>query len=263
MRNRVLFVFALMLAAPVANQAPAAPAEPGAWRPLVTSTGAIPVKIVRSPGAGRHASVVILYGKGGYLAHQAAYDRYANVLAARGMDAYIVEYYDKGDEAARNSSDVNLSHRTFFRRFSSWSTAVKAAVQTIRSSDLSNGNVALLGFSQGAMLAIASGANTPSVKAIVSFYGGLPGPRTQSPPIERLPPILILQGEADHQASVADAEAIASKAKSIKAETELHLYPGAGHGFDFDPSDKAGIAATQTAIAFLAAHVSVTLRRGA
>ncbi|MDE3211313.1 MAG: alpha/beta hydrolase, partial [Pseudomonadota bacterium] len=65
------------------------------------------------------------------------------------------------------------------------------------------------------------------------IFGQRPGEQRQADPYAFVhrdePPMLLLQGTADHQVDPAESIALARKAQAIGDDAELKLYPGVGH----------------------------------
>jgi phospholipase/carboxylesterase len=102
---------------------------------------------------------------------------------------------------------------------------------------------ALMGFSQGAMLALAAGLSAEPPPAAILGYSGalLAGLGTARPPV------LLVHGEADLVVPAAATRAAASALAAAGVPVETLLRPGLGHSID-----EAGIAA---GAAFLARHL--------
>jgi carboxymethylenebutenolidase len=113
----------------------------------------------------------------------------------------------------------------------------------------SSGKVGLLGLSNGGYLAVGAAALDPHIAAIVVFYGGIPGLLRDE--ITRLPPLLALHGDADTIIPVAEGRALIDLAKALGDQAELVVYPGVGHGFDFDESYDKANGVRRGAITFL------------
>jgi phospholipase/carboxylesterase len=97
--------------------------------------------------------------------------------------------------------------------------------------------LALVGFSQGTMMALHVGlrrAVTPA--AIIGYSGALvlpsDSPEAIRPAVRARPPVLLVHGEADDlipaQAMLIAAEGLAA----LEIPIEWHLSPGIGHGID-------------------------------
>jgi carboxymethylenebutenolidase len=57
-----------------------------------------PVQVTKylAAGTSRRPAVLLLHGSRGFEIRMAAYDRYARDLAAAGIDAWLVSYYQRG-----------------------------------------------------------------------------------------------------------------------------------------------------------------------
>ncbi|MDQ0504260.1 alpha/beta hydrolase [Xanthobacter agilis] len=94
--------------------------------------------------------------------------------------------------------------------------------------------LALVGFSQGAMMALKVGlAEDLRPAAVVAFSGMWVDASAPHPaPVSNPPPVLLLHGEDDE---VIPAQALFGSAKALAAAgvpVEWHLSPGLGHGID-------------------------------
>jgi phospholipase/carboxylesterase len=105
-------------------------------------------------------------------------------------------------------------------------------------------NLALMGFSQGTMMALHVGLRRAArPAAIVGFSGLLAAP----PPQGEKPPILLTHGEADDVIPAQAMLAAAMQLGAAGAPVQWHLAPGLGHGID--PTGMA-LAAQFLALAF-------------
>jgi phospholipase/carboxylesterase len=100
---------------------------------------------------------------------------------------------------------------------------------------LTDGDLALFGFSQGSMMALHVGMRRAAAPAAVLGYSGrLAAPESLGDEITARPPVLLVHGEADEivpHASLAAAEAALSDAG---VTVEAVSRPGLGHGLDND-----------------------------
>jgi phospholipase/carboxylesterase len=108
---------------------------------------------------------------------------------------------------------------------------------------LAPGRIAWMGFSQGAMLALAAGLSADPPPACILAYSGalLAGLGVARPPV------LLVHGEADLVVPVAASRSAASALRAAGVPVEALFPPALGHGID-----EAGIAA---GAAFLARHL--------
>ncbi|MCA3393590.1 MAG: prolyl oligopeptidase family serine peptidase [Roseomonas sp.] len=106
--------------------------------------------------------------------------------------------------------------------------------------DLGGDRLALMGFSQGAMVALFAGLRgaVPASACILAYSGALLAPESFAAEVTSRPPVLLVHGEADE---VVPAMASRQAARALQAEAvphELLLRPELGHGLD-----DAGLAA--------------------
>ena len=97
--------------------------------------------------------------------------------------------------------------------------------------------LALVGFSQGTMMALHVGLRRAAAPAAIVGYSGmlvLPdgGPQAIAEHVRSRPPVLLVHGEID---DLIPAQALFQAAEGLTAlgaPTEWHLSPGIGHGID-------------------------------
>lgn len=92
---------------------------------------------------------------------------------------------------------------------------------------------AMMGFSQGAMIALFSGLRRKvAPRAILAFSGALLAPESLATELTHRPPVLLVHGEADEVVPVSrsrDAEAVL---RALDVPVEATYVPGLGHGID-------------------------------
>jgi phospholipase/carboxylesterase len=98
---------------------------------------------------------------------------------------------------------------------------------------LGSGDLALVGFSQGTMMALHVGVRRRiAPAAIVGYSGIIAGPEHLGDEIQSSPPVLLVHGDQDE---VIPAKALAMTRDSLAAAqvvVEWHIRPGLGHGID-------------------------------
>lgn len=110
------------------------------------------------------------------------------------------------------------------------------------------GKLALVGFSQGAMMALHVGLRRdPPPAAIVSYSGVLLGMERLKAEIRGRPPVLLIHGADDPLVPPASLVAAERALAALSVPVTARLSPGLGHGID-----EAGIA---EGARFLAAHL--------
>lgn len=117
--------------------------------------------------------------------------------------------------------------------FNTWTVAIHSGIEALaHNPGVDSKRIALIGFSQGAYLAVATAAQYPDeVAALVEYYGGLiPQLRDKA---ASLPPTLIIHGEKDAIIPVAEAKDLDGLLTKANRPHEMYLYPSADHGFNF------------------------------
>jgi carboxymethylenebutenolidase len=190
-------------------------------------------------GDGPHPTLLLLHGGQGFTRQLADYRRYASDLADAGFDAYLVTYYSPAD-----LTGLATGQNLFASRLPAWAKLVSEVAGALAKADRASGAVGLIGFSNGGILAVAAGALDARIDAAVVYYGAIPF--ALKTPITRLPPLLILHGDADRIIPVTAGKNLAQKAREVGAKGDLVIYEGAGHGFATERSDSARDAFQRT-----------------
>jgi phospholipase/carboxylesterase len=93
--------------------------------------------------------------------------------------------------------------------------------------------VALVGFSQGTMMALhVAPRRAAQLAAVAGYSGALVGPELLPRQVTTKPPVLLVHGEADE---VVPAQALPAAAKALEAvgiDVKPYMMPGLGHGID-------------------------------
>ncbi len=156
-------------------------------------------------------------------------------------------------------------------------------------------NIALLGYSKGAILSLLIASEAPSLKAVIAYYpladfdewrqeakrhlgrrilfwflekayewraGGREEPRGRpwgDSPINLVSriraPVLLIHGEKDRTFPLAQAQRLCQALRSAGKSCELLVVPGAGHVFNF-LDEKQGEWAWEKTVAFLDEHLT-------
>jgi len=99
--------------------------------------------------------------------------------------------------------------------------------------DLKERHLALVGFSQGTMMALHVGLRRPTpVAAIVGYSGMLTGSPELSRQITARPPVLLVHGSADPVVPVAALHAAKHDLERLRVPVTAHVSPGVGHTVD-------------------------------
>lgn len=115
------------------------------------------------------------------------------------------------------------------------------------------GPVGIVGFCLGGSIAYAAATKLNGLRAAVGYYGGAIVRSADDRPTV---PVLLHFGEKDSGIPLSDVDTIRAK----RPEVEIHVYPGAQHGFSCDERasyDKASAdLAGQRTLAFFAKHLT-------
>ena len=125
----------------------------------------------------------------------------------------------------------------------------QAAIESVK--DV--GPVGIVGFCLGGSVAYVAATKSSGLRAAVGYYGGAIARFADDKPKV---PTLLHFGEKDTGIPLSDVEAIRAK----RPDVEIHIYPGAQHGFSCDERasyDKASAdLAGQRTLAFFAKHLT-------
>jgi phospholipase/carboxylesterase len=98
---------------------------------------------------------------------------------------------------------------------------------------LSDANLLLVGFSQGAMMALHVGLRRAHAPAgIISHSGMLVADASFAVEIKQRPPVLLTHGAVDEVLPAACLPAAEAALRAARVPVESHLIPGLGHGID-------------------------------
>jgi phospholipase/carboxylesterase len=130
---------------------------------------------------------------------------------------------------------------------------LEALLETeLASHGLSASNLALVGFSQGTMMALHVGLRrTTAPAAIVGFSGMIvmeegKGPESLAPQVRSKPPILLVHGDRDEVIPV-DALFLSTDAlAAAEVPCQWHLSIGLGHGIDAEALRHGGLFLAQS-----------------
>lgn len=98
----------------------------------------------------------------------------------------------------------------------------------------------LIGFSQGAMMALDTGLRLDApLKGIVAFSGMIIAPESLREEIGSKPPVLLVHGDADDMVPVMGSEAALPVLLDLDVPAQLHISENAGHTIAQDGLDAA------------------------
>ncbi len=102
--------------------------------------------------------------------------------------------------------------------------------------------VALVGFSQGTMMALQAGLRLPEAPAaIVGFSGHLAGAARLAAEIKVKPPVLLIHGSADDVIPYQAIHLARNALAAVDVPVQWQIRPGLGHGIDPEGLQAAGL----------------------
>ncbi|QQO37674.1 dienelactone hydrolase family protein [Bradyrhizobium diazoefficiens] len=233
----------------------AARSAPGEQFDVTSGHDSLPVSRYAAAVDGKRPAVIVLHGSRGIELRARAYERYADALTARGIDAYFLRYMTPADMAAL-TSDAHESREAYeTTRFDGWADTVGATVTDVLDRPDSSGRIGLLGFSLGSYIAAEAAARDSRIAALAVLYGGMP--HAMATKVKHLPPLIALHGEADKNVPIAEGRQLVALGKLVGTETEFVPYPGKAHGFDFSDTDPMTQDAIDRVTRFFQAKLAV------
>ena len=200
---------------------------------------------------GKYPAVLVVHGADGlqFEVWRRAYRGSAQELARHGYVALLVHYFDRTGTRF-GDSEANKKH------FLTWMKTLGDAVgYAAKLPNVAPGRVGLVGVSLGAYLSVSLAAHDARIGAVVEFFGGVPPQVADN--LKRMPPTLILHGDADYLVPVAEARKLERVLADRKLPHEVKVYAGQGHGFTgADATD-----AMQRTLAFLDKHLKNAKRK--
>jgi carboxymethylenebutenolidase len=191
-----------------------------------------------------YPAVIVLHGAGGIGDDPRSMVRErARELARAGFVALLPHFFDRTGTKFNNP----YRNREFFR---AWTQTVHDTVTyaaTLPTVD--RRRIGLLGFSLGAYVAMSEALFDSRVSAVVEYSGALLDELAGQ--LERMPPTLILHGEADRIVPVLEARRLAGLFEARQVRYEISIYKGAGH----DLSGDDGKDAWRRSLTFLDKHL--------
>ncbi len=175
---------------------------------------------------GSYPAVLLLHGADGLHYKGPLYRGIARELASHGYVVLLPHYFERTGEpyAWVHANPVN---------FLNWMQAIGDGLSYAGGRpNVDAERIGLIGFSLGAYLALAVASQDPRAAAVVECFGGLPDFFAQG--VQRMPPVLILHGQADVLVSVQEAHKLERLLQEKGWPYEIKVYPGQGHTFTPD-----------------------------
>jgi fermentation-respiration switch protein FrsA (DUF1100 family) len=140
------------------------------------------------------------------------------------------------------------------RLYDGWIVMVRETIGYVAQQPTTDAHrIGLLGFSNGGFIAVGAAGFDSRIGAVVEVYGGMPSALRDR--VERLPPTLILHGDADTALRVDEAYALARFLQQRAIAHAIQIYPGGPHGFDADPTSSYARDAQERTLDFFNTRV--------
>ena len=147
---------------------------------------------------------------------------------------------------------------------------LNAVVAYLNSNPLAQGGkIGIVGYCMGGRVSFLAACKVPGISATAVYYGGNIVPRPDAPATGPVlldqaggisGPIIGFFGDQDRGIPVENVRKIEETLKGLGKEIEIHIYPGAGHGFFCDGRESYNKAAAKDAwprtLAFFQQHLS-------
>ena len=189
--------------------------------------------------AGNHPSALVLHGAGGMLFDGPEMRRMAMQLAAGGVRAYVVHYFDGSGVVFTTSDRVLQAH------FDAWLAVVRDAVNFAcekQEAGEYGQPIGIYGYSMGAFLGIAVSSDNRNVAALAEQAGGIWNHQLR---LGRMPVVLMIHGRADRRVPFGKYALPLEAALKQRGTSPATLFiDGEGHGFSAAAQAKARTAAT-------------------
>lgn len=213
------------------------PDAPADHLAVTTIDGTVPTDLVLPP-SGRGPGIVLvqeIFGVSPYIRRRAA------DLAALGFAVAVPNLYwrhagEPGGDVVADDDPEALARGMALMQATDWDAAVRAvraSIAALRAHPASGGRAGVLGFCYGgglAYAAAATGEGDERPDLVVAYYGSALPALVDALPVPQIPQLHHF-GDADAYLS-ADAVRHIDEVVTTGPDTQVHLWPGAGHAFD-------------------------------
>ena len=175
-----------------------------------------------APRAGNASpALLLLHGADGLAYGGDRYRLAAGIVAGSGYHVGLVHYLDR-------TGDRRVDYGMLRENYPLWAETVRDGVTWLAEQpDVARDRLGLVGVSLGGALALSTAVSDGRVRAVVEYSGPVPDDLPTSG--ARLPPTLVLHGEADRIVPVSHARRLESLLQEAGTPHEVQLYPGQGH----------------------------------
>src|SRR5262245_38276298 len=138
------------------------------------------------PAGTRAPAIIVVHGSSG---GGSQFEAYGREFTRLGYHVFVVHYFERTGHAYVYPQIVE-------KHFLEWmETLAQAVTFAINEPGVDATRIALLGISLGGYLSLALASQDQRVAAVIEIFGGMP--KQIAPLVKRMPPVLILHGDAD------------------------------------------------------------------
>lgn len=217
------------------------------------------------PDAGQFPVVMLLHGCAPKDFATPQFELMCSELAQHGYYTMFIEYY--GRAGTPNCGDLAMTP-TFSLEPNQplpddlWMRDLLAARDSLAQDPKADTKrLGVIGFSFGGTLALITAALNPDVISAIVDYYGYSNERVEDAVthVAKFPPTLILQGDEDRRAHVTDSIHLRNAIAKRQPKTEIRIYPGVEHAFNFHDAlgydHEASVDAWSLTLSFLDQHL--------
>jgi dienelactone hydrolase len=156
-------------------------------------------------------------------------EKRADMLAAMGYDAFVVDLYGKGNRPVDTGAKKKETGKLYKDRARMRKLVLGGLAEARKDGDA---EVVVMGYCFGgsATLELARSGKAEGIAGYATFHGGLETPSGQTYP-DDTPPVLIAHGGADTSITMDNVAALSRELESAGVPYKIQVYSGAPHAF--------------------------------
>ena len=181
----------------------------------------ISVVVYQPQGSGTFPALLVIHGSSGPISSFVG--DYGQQLANLGYVVFFVHYFDATGTEFASKPAIQTYFHTWLRTIAD---GVSFAEEHPK---VDSQRIGLLGVSLGGYLSLSLASKDSRISAVTSLMGGMPEDFISE--TQRMPPTLLLHGEADAMVPVSEAHKVQALLKRLRTPHEVKIYPGQGHSF--------------------------------
>ncbi len=181
----------------------------------------IKVETFLPKGTDKRPAVLVLYGSGGALLGKNQMTAFARRVAAGGMAAFLVHYFNRTGTLVTGDKGID-------EHWPKWNATVRDGVGFVAAHPRVDARaIGSFGYSLGAFLAVSESTEDRRILAVAELAGGIFDKLHGKS--RHFPSLLILHGRADERVPVRHADRLEKEARRTGTKPEVRIYDGEGH----------------------------------